>query len=72
MLEEQHKKIEANNQKFNLFNKREMKKTTKHLNNETDEAAEEFYKMNKKKTIAYHFKLSFLNTINLPYLFYVS
>ena len=49
MLERQQKRIEANNRKFNLFNKREIEKETKHLNNEMDEAAEEFYNSNKKK-----------------------
>ena len=33
--------------KHNLFNKREIKKTTKHLNDEMDEAAEEFYSTKK-------------------------
>lgn len=47
MLEEQ--KIEANNTKFNLFNKREIEKVTKHLNNEMDAAIEEFYKTKKDK-----------------------
>ena len=49
MLERQQKRIEANNRRFNLFNKREMEKATKHLNNEMDAAAEEFYNTNKKK-----------------------
>lgn len=49
MLEKQQKRIEANNRKFNLFNKREMEKAAKHLNNEMDAAAEEFYKTNKNK-----------------------
>ena len=46
--------------KHNLFKKREIEKSTKHLNNEMDEAAEEFYqtKKDKKKTMAYHFELS--------------
>jgi len=49
MLEKQQKRIEANNRIFNLFNKREIEKATKHLNNEMDEAAEEFYKTKKDK-----------------------
>ncbi len=49
MLEEQQKRIEVNNRRFNLFNKREMEKATKHLNNEMDAAAEEFYQTKKKK-----------------------
>ena len=49
MLERQQKRIEANNRRFNLFNKREIEKATKHLNNEMDEAAEEFYKTKKDK-----------------------
>ena len=32
---------------FNLFNKKEIEKATKHLNNEMDESAEEFYKTKK-------------------------
>lgn len=35
--------------RVNLFNKKEIEKATKHLNNEIDEAAEEFYNTNKKK-----------------------
>ena len=34
---------------FNLFNKKEIDKSTKHLNNEMDEAAEEFYQTKKGK-----------------------
>ena len=49
MLEEQQKRVEANNQRFNLFNKREIENATKHLNDEMDEAAEEFYKTKKDK-----------------------
>ena len=49
MLEEQHKRIKANNRRFNLFNKREIEKATKHLNDEMDEASEEFYKTKKDK-----------------------
>lgn len=33
--------------KFNLFNKKEIEKATKHINDEMNEAAEEFYKMKK-------------------------
>ena len=49
MLEKQQKRIETNNRRFNLFNKREIEKATKNLNNEMDEAAEEFYKSKKEK-----------------------
>ena len=49
MLERQQKRIEANNRRFNLFNKKEIEKATKHLNNEMDEAAEEFYHTKKNK-----------------------
>ena len=35
--------------KHNLFNKREIEKSTKHLTDEMDEAAEEFYKTKKDK-----------------------
>ncbi len=48
-LEEQHKQVEANNLRFNLFDKRKIEKATKHLNNEMDEAAKEFYKTKKDK-----------------------
>lgn len=34
---------------FNLFNKKEVEKATQHLNNEMDEAAEEFYQIKKDK-----------------------
>ena len=34
---------------FNIFNKKEIEKATKHLNDEMDEAAEEFYKTKKDK-----------------------
>lgn len=33
---------------FNLFNKKEIDKSTKHINDEMEEAAEEFYKTNRK------------------------
>ena len=49
ILERQQKRIEASNRRFNLFNKREIEKATKHLNNEMDEAAEEFYQTKKSK-----------------------
>ena len=48
MLERQQKRIEANNRRSSLFNKREIKKATKHLNDEMEEAAEEFYKKKKE------------------------
>ena len=49
MLERQQKRIETNNRRFNLFNKREIEKATKHLNSEMDEAVEEFYNTKKSK-----------------------
>ena len=41
--------------------KKEIEKATKHLNNEMDEAAEEFYqtKKNKKKKMAYHYNFKY-------------
>ena len=45
-LEEQHKQVEVNKIRFNLFNKQEIEKATKHGNNEV---AEEFYKTKKDK-----------------------
>ena len=35
--------------KQNIFNKREIEKATRHINNEMDEAAEEFYQTKKSK-----------------------
>ena len=35
--------------KHNIFNKREIEKVTKHLNDKMDETAEEFYKTKKDK-----------------------
>lgn len=49
MLEEQHRRIEANNKRFNLFSKKEIDKATKHINDEMDESAEEFYRTEKEK-----------------------
>ena len=49
MLENQQKRIKINDQRFNLFNKREIEKATKHLNDEMDAATEEFYKTTKDK-----------------------
>ena len=49
MLEEQHRRIEANNKRFNFFNKKEIEKATKHINDEMDESAEEFYNTKKDK-----------------------
>ena len=43
------KKREKSFKGFNLFNKKEIEKATKHLNNEMDEAAEEFYHTKKDK-----------------------
>ena len=37
--------------RFNLFNKKEIEKATKHINEEMDEYAEEFYKDKKDKEI---------------------
>lgn len=34
---------------FNLFNKKEIDKSAKHINDEMDEAAEEFYESKKEK-----------------------
>lgn len=43
------KKREKSFKGFNLFNKKEIEKATQHLNNEMDEAAEEFYQTKKNK-----------------------
>ena len=43
------KKREKSFKGFNLFNKKEIEKATKHINNEMDEAAEEFYQTKKDK-----------------------
>ncbi len=50
MLEEQHKRVEANNRRFNLFNKRKIEKATKHLNNEMDGLLKNFIKQTKRTT----------------------
>ena len=43
------KKREKSFKGFNLFNKKEIEKATKHINNEMDESAEEFYQTKKEK-----------------------
>lgn len=45
---------------LNLFNKKEVEKATKHINDEMDEYVEEFYndEKDKKKTMALSYKLS--------------
>ena len=43
------RKEESRFKGFNLFNKKEIEKATKHINDEMDEAAEEFYKTEKGK-----------------------
>ena len=43
------KKREKSFKGFNLFNKKEIEKATKHINNEMDEAAEELYQTKKDK-----------------------
>ena len=47
MLSNQEKLIII--RKFNLFNNKEIERATKHLNNEMDEVAEEFYTDKKDK-----------------------
>lgn len=49
ILERHFKMAEENRKRFSLFNKREIEKATKHLNDEMDESAEEFYKFKKGK-----------------------
>lgn len=50
MLERQNKKIENHKKQFNLFNKKEIEKANKHISNEMEESAEEFYtKKDKEK-----------------------
>ena len=41
--------IQKLKEKKKVFNKREIEKATKHINDEMDEAAEEFYKTEKGK-----------------------
>ena len=43
------RKEESRFKGFNLFNKKEIEKATRNLNNEMDEAAEEFYTTKKDK-----------------------
>ena len=60
---------ESRFKRFNLFNKKEIEKATKHINDEIDEYVEEFYimiKKIKKKTMALNFKLSSLNYLIIP------
>ena len=60
-LERQNKKIENHKKQFNLFNKKEIEKATKHINDEMDESAEEFYETKKEKTMTLRDKsLSFM------------
>jgi len=47
-LELQNKKVEENKRKFSLFNKKEIEKATKHINDEMEESDEEFYRDNSK------------------------
>ena len=49
MLEKQKLKIESNHRIFRLYNKQQVNKSLKHINDEMDEAAEEFYKTKKDK-----------------------
>lgn len=51
-----------------MFNEKEIERATKHINDEMDKSAEEFYntKKDKKKTMAYHYKSSFLLYYILP------
>lgn len=62
MLEKQQKWIEANNRRFNIFNKREIEKVTKHINNEMDEDVEEFYKTkkDKEKDDGFHYNIKYM------------
>lgn len=57
-LPEQEKRFKG----FNLFNKKEIEKATRNLNNEMNEVAEEFYntKKSKEKTMAYHYNIKFM------------
>ena len=49
MLEEQQRRVERNNRRFNIFNSREIEQTTRHVNREMDRSVEEFYKYKKPK-----------------------
>ncbi len=49
MLEKQKLKIESNHRIFRLYNKQQVDKSLKHINDEMDEAAEEFYHTKKDK-----------------------
>ena len=48
-LERHNKMVEENRKRFSLFNKREIEKATKHLNDEMDESTEEFYNTKESK-----------------------
>ena len=47
--EKQKLKIESNHRIFRLYNKQQVNKSLKHINDEMDEAFEEFYKTKKGK-----------------------
>jgi len=47
MLEKQKLKIESNHRIFKLYNKQQINKSVKHINDEMDKAAEDFYKVKK-------------------------
>ena len=49
MIQRLKKKEESRFKGFNLFNKKEVDKATKHINDEMDEYAEEFYETKKSK-----------------------
>ena len=42
-------KVKSKFKGFNLFNKKEIEKATRNINNKMDEAAEEFYKTKKRQ-----------------------
>ena len=56
------RKEESRFKGFNLFNKKKIEKATKHINDEMDEYAEEFYndKKIKKKMMTYHYNLKYV------------
>ena len=47
--EKQKSKIESNHRIFRLYNKQQVNKSLKHINDEIDEAVEEFYKTKKRQ-----------------------
>ena len=51
ILKKQNRKVEDNRKRFNLFNKKEMEKATKHINKEMETTGDDFYSDNDNESI---------------------